>query len=297
MRVTFNSFRDESLANLHREASNQGRLQNQIASGQKISQADEDPSAAQKILALQSANAQVRGYFRNAGTALDISRSSYGAVDELRKVSDRAGEIATGVSSLTTPEAFAAYGVEVDSLLEHAVSAANQQFDGKYLLGGARTDTPPFSVVRDGAGKITSVTYVGAAQGPTLQVSEGSSVSPYTDGASNTEVGDFINQLVAMRSALESRDPVALTAQRPGLQDAEDAILGTLGGIAARQRRVEMAQEAASVRFDEGTARISDLNDVDLSQAIVELTKSQTAYQAALQTTAKIMSKSLLDYL
>src|SRR5262245_28270689 len=139
MRVTFNSFRDESLASLNREASNQARLQAQISSGQRISRADEDPLTARKILGLQSASAQQQQYFRNAGTALDISRSTYSAVDTVRKVSDRAGELAARTSGLTTPAEYAASAAELNGLIEQAVTAANQQFDGKYLLGGTKT--------------------------------------------------------------------------------------------------------------------------------------------------------------
>ncbi|MEA3213592.1 MAG: flagellar hook-associated protein 3 FlgL [Chthoniobacter sp.] len=297
MRVTFNSFRDESLTHLNREASNQARLQAQISSGQKISRPDEDPLVAQKILGLQSASAQAQQFHRSASHALDISRSSYAAVDQLRQISDRAGEVASGTSALTTPEAFKAYGAEVDGLIEQAVTAANQQSDGKYLLAGTRTDAQPFTVARDAQGKVTSVTYVGAAQGPAIQVSEVTSVSPYPDGASNSKLGDFINRLVAVRDAMQSNDAAAVTAQRPGLQNSEDALLGTLGSMGAQQHRLEMTQEAASSRYDEASGRISSYNDVDLPQAMVDLTRSQTAYQAALQATAKIMSHSLLDYL
>ncbi len=297
MRVTFNSFRDESLTHLNREAANSGRLQAQISSGQKISQADEDPLTAQKILGLQSANAQTQQFYNNANYALDISRASFGAVDEVRKVSDRVGEIVASIGELTMPVGFQGYGAEVDSLIEQAVTAANQRLDGKYLLGGTKTDIAPFTAARDAAGKITSVAYVGAAQGPAIQVGEATTVSPYPDGASNTEIADFINRLVAVRDSLQSSDTAGVAAQRGGLQNSEDAVLGTLGKIGGQQRRLEMSLESASARYEENTGRISNYNDVDLSQAIVELTKSQTAYQAALQTTAKIMSKSLLDYL
>jgi flagellar hook-associated protein 3 FlgL len=190
-----------------------------------------------------------------------------------------------------------AYGVEVNTLIEQAITGANQKFDGKFLLGGTKTDTAPFTVIRDADGKVTSASYVGAAQGAAFQVSETANVSPYTDGATNTELATFINRLVSVRDALENGDVAAVSALRPGLQDSEDAVLGTLGKIGAQQRRIEMSQETAVARFEETSARISDHNDVDLSQAIVELTRSQTAYQAALQTTAKIMSQSLLDYI
>lgn len=297
MRVTFNSIRDDSLAGINREGTKQARLQNQISSGQKISRADEDPLVAQKILSLQSTSAQAQQYYRNAGTALDISKASFTAVDAVRQTSDRAGEIVASVGPLTTPDGFQTYGTEVDELIEQAVSAVNRQFDGKYLLGGTKTDTPPYTVARDGAGKVTSVAYVGAAQGASIQISEDSTVSPYTDGASNADLRDFINNLVALRDSLQSGNASAVSAQRPALQASEDAVLNTLGHLGAQQGRMEASQEAASSQYDDASVRISNYNDVDLPTAMVQLTKSQTAYQAALQAAAKIASHSLLDYL
>jgi flagellar hook-associated protein 3 FlgL len=297
MRVTFNSFRDESLTQLNRELSQQARLQGQISSGQKISRADEDPATAERILGLQSVSAQAQQHYQTAGYALAISRSSYNAMDQVRQVSDRAGELVSGVSELTTPDTFARHSVELDGLLEQALAAANQQFDGKYLMGGTKTDSAPFAVARDAEGKVSSVTYVGAATGPEMQVADGVTVKPYTDNESNEDVGVFINRLIALRDAFRSADAGAVQAQRPALTESEDAVLGSLGRIGVTQRRLEISQESATTRFDEASSRISTYNDVDLPRAIVELTRSQTAYQAALQTTANIMSKSLLDYL
>jgi flagellin-like hook-associated protein FlgL len=44
-------------------------------------------------------------------------------------------------------------------------------------------------------------------------------------------------------------------------------------------------------------AGISQEADADLAQTIVQLTQTQTAYQAALQSGGQILSQSLLDYL
>ena len=44
-------------------------------------------------------------------------------------------------------------------------------------------------------------------------------------------------------------------------------------------------------------AQLSQNQDVDLTQAISDLTSRQTAFQAALQTTAIISKLTLLDYL
>jgi flagellar hook-associated protein 3 FlgL len=42
---------------------------------------------------------------------------------------------------------------------------------------------------------------------------------------------------------------------------------------------------------------LSQVEDVDLAQATMELSLQQVAYQAALQTTAKVIQPSLVDFL
>lgn len=297
MRVTFNSIRDNSLLHMNRESSKLAKVQNEIASGQKITRANEDPLVAQKILSLQSANAKDTQFYRNAGYALDISRASYAAMDRVRETVDRSGEIAQSISGLTTPDAYRAYAEEVDGLIERAVSVVNQQFDGKNLFGGTQTDTPPFNVTRDGAGQATAIAYTGAAKGADYQISENTTVAPFVDGPTNTTTADFIGRLIGLRDALLAGDASAITAARPGLRTSENDVLNNLGRMTAQQNHLETTQDAISLRFDQATARINQYNDVDLSTAIVNLTKSETAYQASLQATAKISEHSLLDYI
>ncbi len=45
------------------------------------------------------------------------------------------------------------------------------------------------------------------------------------------------------------------------------------------------------------TKILSDIQDVDIPTAVVELQSAETAYQAALQSTARIGQISLLDFL
>ena len=45
------------------------------------------------------------------------------------------------------------------------------------------------------------------------------------------------------------------------------------------------------------TERKSELEDADITQAVMDLTSRQTAYKAALASSAKVMQLSLVDYL
>ncbi len=70
-----------------------------------------------------------------------------------------------------------------------------------------------------------------------------------------------------------------------------------LGETGARSRQLEMA--GANVDTLETSLRTlrADLGEVDMEQAISQLISRQTAYQAALMSTSRLMSTTLTDYL
>lgn len=297
MRVTFNSYREDSIPQINRNAANQAKLQQQISSGQNITTADQDPLTAQRILDLQGDTAQTQQYYQNAGLALDINKVAYNAVDGARQASDRASEIMSSVNDMTLPDQMTANATEINGLIEKALASANSQYDGKYLLGGTKNDAPPFVATRDADGNITGVTYNGAAKGPDFQTGPNSTVSPYPTGDANSAVADFMNNLVSTRDAFKSGNPSTVLAQNTVLQGSNDALMGTLADLGSQQKTLQDVQTTASTNYDNLNNKISGYNDVNLAQATIDLTKSQVAYQASLQATSKIMQHSLLDYL
>jgi len=55
--------------------------------------------------------------------------------------------------------------------------------------------------------------------------------------------------------------------------------------------------DSAEERLVALRSQLSDVEDVDLPQTIMEMKLQETAYQASLATAAKVIQPSLLDYL
>ena len=70
--------------------------------------------------------------------------------------------------------------------------------------------------------------------------------------------------------------------------------LGELSSLMVRMDTVRAYDEEYFLEIDQKLA--SDL-DVDLSEAIMQLTRVSTAYQAAMQVGAQLLNTSLLNYL
>ena len=297
MRVASNTLSDNIIRQIQQLNTQQARLQAQVSSGQRITNPEDDPAAVASVLNLTSASRQVAQFTSNANRALAISQASYAGLQSIKKVSDRAGELATLGTGTLGPDAMKAYGTEANQLIEQAVQAANSSFNGDYLYAGTAVDTPPYTIARDVSGNITGVTYAGNSGQAPINLSETSSLSPSTDGTTNAGLATFINHLVALRDALNTGNTSAVTSTQPGLTTGEDLLVTSIANVGGVQTRIEAAQADLTDRQTSIASLISASTDADLPTTVVKLNQAQTAYKAALSSAANIMSISLLDYL
>jgi flagellar hook-associated protein 3 FlgL len=297
MRITANSFPNNLVNHLQRLTSQVATLQNQTATGQRITQPSDDPAAAVRVLNFQAERSRIAQYQRNAQRAQDIVNATVAQVRNLLDVSDRASEIVTLSSDVLGPEAHATYAAEINELVEQSLVAANTNFNDEPLFGGTTANARPFVAVRDANGRITSVTYNGSTTSADYQISEGSRLSPYTDGATNLEVRDFLNQLVSLRDALQTGVSANVKALAVPLEGSEDNLITLLSGRGALQQRLEIETQQNNNRYSDLAVQVSRDADADLAQTIVQLTQNQNAYQAALMSAGKILDHSLLNYI
>ena len=275
----------------------QTQLQAQIATGQRITDPSDDPAAVSRLLSLGAQKQDLQQFTRNQGRATQISQSVFSSLSSLKTISDRAGEIGVLGSGTIGSDSYKAYAAELNQMIEQAVQGGNTKLGSEYLFGGTKTDAPPFEATRDVDGNITSVAYNGAASGAQMQTSEGSLISPFTDGATNQQLGDFVNNLVALRDALTNEDPAAVQAAATTLHGSEDDLLVAISGVGAIQTRLEADGAQNASRFSDLEKLISQDADADLAQTVVKFQQAQNAYQAALQSGAQVVHLSLLDYL
>jgi flagellar hook-associated protein 3 FlgL len=297
MRIASHSVSDTILRQIQQLSADQSRLQTQVSTGLRISEPEDDPAAFARVVNFQSELRQNAQYASNASAALSLSQASYAGLQSLKSVSDRAGEIAALGNDVLGSGTMQSYAVEVNQLIEQAAQVANSTYQGNSLYAGTAIDAPPFTINRNTAGEITSVSYVGnSAQAP-IALSDATSVNPGTGGGTNTGIGNFVTQLIALRDGLQAGDSTAVDAVKPGLLAGEDVIVSAMAEAGGIQSRITAAQAQLTSQATTLTGLISHDDSTDLTTAVVQLSQTQTAYQAALQSASKILNLSLLDYL
>lgn len=82
-----------------------------------------------------------------------------------------------------------------------------------------------------------------------------------------------------------------------GITDAINNLLKVRSGVGAKQNRMDSAKEKNSDENSNMTEMLSKTEDIDITEKTMEFATMQTVYIASLQTSAKVIQPSLMDYL
>jgi flagellar hook-associated protein 3 FlgL len=107
----------------------------------------------------------------------------------------------------------------------------------------------------------------------------------------------MINNMIAVRDALNSGDSSALQTAATNLNGSEDVLSGAAADNGAVQLRIQSEQTQEQSGATEVSSLISNQTDANLPATITQLNQAQLAYQAAMETAVKVMQLSLTQYI
>ena len=200
-----------------------------------------------------------------------------------------------------------AIAVEMSALRDQLVSLGNTRDDsGNYLFSGTRVGTPAFATGEDGAvvyqGDQTHTRIPAGVERSVQYIRSGTDVFiPVERGAQAGEEGAV---RVGFFDALDDLITAVSTDSNEGMQRGIGELDQMHAGIAMAlvqtgadqsvvQTQVEMLDETA-MRLK---STLSDIEDLDYSEALIRMNKEMLALEAAMGSFAKISGLSLFDYL
>ena len=158
------------------------RLQEQASTGSRINRVSDDPSAAYRVMGLNTEQRALDNYTDNLSEIVSLLDLSSTVIEEiasaLTETRVRLTQIAGGIYSEDARQRTAE---GINDILEQAVSLANTKHMGQYLFGGGDTTSAPYLVERAN-GEITSVTYQGSDVNRNVQVAPGVNSSAFYVG-------------------------------------------------------------------------------------------------------------------
>ena len=130
------------------------------------------------------------------------------------------------------------------------------------------------------------------------QVSNSSSTGTLTGTDRNFQETDSVfTTLIRLRDALEVNDRQAIERAAARIDDDIQRVTFAQADIGARYQGLQLTQYNLQDEVIQLRSALSDEIDVDLVQAISDLTARQISLQASLQATANILQLSLLNFL
>lgn len=300
MRITDNQMAARALAEFTAAREKMDAAQLRVTSGHRFERASEDPTAASAVIRIDSQSRAVTQYQRNIRAASSRLNLEQGSLDRLTDLITRAKElgIAGGTDSVNDA-ARQSMAAELNQLLAQAVQVANTKSGGEYLFGGDRSTTAPFNV--DASGAVYQFTVASPAPSGTRSVEIGAAqtASAGHDGTQvfGTATTGVLAALQQLATALNSGQRGTVANALPSVDRALDTIQTLTAETGARVNALDVADTNLQALATQHAAAASDLRDVDIEEALSELVSRQTAYQAALAATSRIMNTSLTDYL
>jgi flagellar hook-associated protein 3 FlgL len=296
MRITNNMIVQGQLLGLQSNMEAIDKLSTQASSGKKVSAASDDPTAANGIMTSSSALRAIEQYRKNVTTASDRVGAEDSALQQLGNLLTSAQQLAVQQASANSdPSTRAAAAAQATGLLQSAGDIGNTKFGDEFLFGGSQSTTAPFTVSGSGA----TATYASTNPSGTrmVQVGDGQTMNVTHDGTQVFVTTGVMDALKQLTTALGNNDIAGINAASTALTNAFNNVQAVVGDVGARETHLEMAGQNLDAYQGTVTNLKSDLQDVDFETAVTELTSRQTAYQAALLSTSKVMGLTLTDYL
>lgn len=291
-RITQNMMTRSSLASLQANLARTARLQEQMSTGRVINRPSDDPTGAAAAMRLRgdlSANGQ---YQRNAQDGVSwlgtIDNTLTSITDQTREARDIALQGASaGSVGQAARDALAA---SVDELRKSLLADANTTYLGRPVFGGTTAGSSAYDA---------SGTFVGTTTPVTRTVAEGVTIRVDADAAAVFGAsGDTLFQhLSDLSTALTSGNQAGIQAGIGALNKDLDRLTMAHAEVGTRAKRVDAAVQAGADAELKIKSSLSEVENADLPQVVVDLQMQQTAYQAALAATARVMQPSLLDFL
>ncbi|HET6175186.1 MAG TPA: flagellar hook-associated protein FlgL [Gaiellales bacterium] len=267
------------------------KTQERLSSGKQLTKPSDDPFGTSRALLYRAgleANAQYQANTSDASAWLDATDTALGQMgSDAGRARDLILQGANGTLSLNQRGAIAS---ELDQIAESIKTAANTQYAGRYIFSGTATTTAPFST--GGAD-----TYLGNSNVINREIGQNIQVPINVTG--DTVATPLLAAL--RQAAVDLRaggTPANLsTTDLTALDAASDGILTTRASVGARTNRLTAATDRLQQLEQAQSKQLSDTEDADVAQTMIDFSTQSAVYQAALKAGANLIQPSLLNFL
>jgi flagellar hook-associated protein 3 FlgL len=297
MRITFQSQYRDSTAAVEKTATRFAEAQRQVSTGKRIGKISDDPTGAATSVAERSNIAQIDRYTRAADSVDSRLAVVDGVLSDIIDKLTQARALAAGAQgSLKTAAERTAAVQNLGAVRDALMDGMNTQYLGSYIFGGSEVTTRPYAVPSGG----TFAIYAGDNSAVQVDVGNDRAVTISFDGEAITrgsDAQDVFETMDQLMTAVAAGDNDGIGTAMAGLQRAFDRATAAQSRIGNDMQVLDEQKLRLQQMKMSGTERLSKVEDLNMAEAITEMTQADAAYRASLGAVGAVSRVSLLDYL
>lgn len=311
MRATMSTTYRSILGHLTKINSSLEELRISTATGKKMNKPSDDPSAIRPVLHARTNIKSADRYTRTMDSGLDRVNSMDGHLDHMDNVMIRVKEIAiASINGSFDAQNRLTYAEEVAQMRQEMYDSANAQLDGKYLFSGFQVNTKPFvdnpaydpildprPVLYNGDNGAFSLE-IGPSEQARINLTGNDLLLGDADFDGTTDVGkvDIFAVMSRVEEALRNNDSPAIEAELDNIDTGMEQVRSQRSLMGNAGKRLETARIRMTETEIQMREVLSRYEDADLIETIANLTKQESALQAALSVTGRMSELSILNY-
>jgi flagellar hook-associated protein 3 FlgL len=311
MRITTSMVQRNILADLNNISSKLTRTQMKAASNKEISRPSDDPFATAQAMALRQSLSANRQHQSNVEDAIGWQNATEQALMDITESVEKAKTmLVQGGSESFDQTSRDAIASELEQVIEGIKQTANTSYRGSFLFAGTETATRPYPATStpynpaddayqgNDAGWNPAVPGIVREIGPNVQMSINVVAQQFLGDGQGAADNGLLHVLRDAVDDLRSGNVADLRGtDMQRLEDSFDLLLEVRAGNGAKTNRLEAALGRLGQLEESVLTQLSQTEDADIAETLIDLNSQTAAYQAALRAGASIVQTSLMDFL
>lgn len=301
IRITNGMLINELKYNLNNNYTNMDKYQRQLATGRKINLPSDNPAGLVKSLRLRTNLVEGEQYLANINEGINFMETTDAALDNLTAIMQRIRELAVNAANGTNDDsARRAIADEIKELTDQITIVANTSYGSKYIFAGTNVTQQPCQEYSDpdtfkwtGNNEALQLE-IGVGVKLTINLTDSSMNNFFVGNGTDPGVIDFCRELV---NDIEAGNLDAVNAALTTADKFIDNLLTARSTIGAKVNRLELQQSRLDSTQISYTSLLSQNEDADIAEVIMNLKMQESVYRASLAAGARIIQPSLVDFL
>jgi flagellar hook-associated protein 3 FlgL len=281
------------------------QVQQQLSSGLKVNNVADAPDQVSPILQLHANIAQNQQVQNNLTATQGVVQTADQNLSSAISLMDQAQTFAAESLGVTqNAQTRATLASQVGSVLQQMVSISQTQVDGKYIFSGDADQSPSYQYNPNSTNgidrlQISSSTHQAVdTNGNRFSVSlTAGQIFDARDSSDAPTSSNVFAALNSLRTALLNNDTAGITSSQNALQTASSYLNSQQGFYGNVENRISSALTNAQNASVSLQTDLSNRQDANTTQDIVQMQQYMTNLQAAMASEAKMPQQTLFSLL